>query len=114
MTVTLQHKRGDTFSNALTYSNEFGAINLTGYTITAKLKTADYATTIHTFTPTITSATDGEFSLGASAAATNAWAIPDGATSVSYVIDLRFEDPVGGFATTKTFNVELIREVTDY
>ena len=115
MTVTLKHKRGDTFSFQCTVYDRGGAvINLTGYTVTAKLKTADSATTVHTFSPSITSAANGEISISASAASTDAWDIPAGSTSIVYHIDLRFEDSVGGFSTTETFFVELVREITDY
>ena len=103
--ATINHKRGDTFDFLFTAENNGVAIDLTGYTITSQARASD-DTVLQSFTVTITSAVNGQFTLTAAVAATELW------TPGAYNMDIEFVDGSGVTVSTQTFTLNVIADVT--
>lgn len=103
MTVTITHKRGDTFSRPCVRKNGAGTvIDITSTTIAAKIRRAGFVATL---TVTKTDAANGAFTIAAAAAATATWA------PGLHQMDIEYTDGAV-VQSTDTINVNIIADVT--
>lgn len=108
MAVSFSHKRGDTFTYSATLKNSAtgAVVDLTGYSIAAKIRQADL-TEVFTFSPSIdTPATAGIYSMSATAAQTATWAVG------THQLDVEFTDGSGTVTSTDTMAFTVVQDIT--
>ena len=103
--ATITHKRGDTFELASTLESNGVAVDITSYTITSQARDEDDAV-LQSFTVTKTDATNGAFSISATAAQTELWGLG------SYSVDIEFVDGSGEVNSSETFTLSVLRDIT--
>jgi len=103
--ATIIHKRGDTFELAATLENEGNAVDITNFTITAQVREYD-DTLLQALTVTVTDAAAGAFTLSATPAETETWAVQQ------YQCDIEFVDGGGEINSSETFTINVIKDIT--
>jgi len=100
----ITHKKGDTLEWVITLTENAVAVDITNFTIKAQIRQT--STLIATLTSTITDATNGIFSLTATATATASW------TTGTHSCDVEFTDDNSEVFSTETFKLKLIDDIT--
>lgn len=102
MTITVQHKRGDTFLIGCAVTEDSVARDLTGYTVRAKVKNGkvDVATLTHSWVSQV----GGTYQL--KAVDTTLW------PAAKLQIDIEYTDNAGVISSTETFIINCIADVT--
>lgn len=104
----IYHKRGDTFSLTCTWTDSLGAaINLTGYTFKSQVRATSF---VDNLTVTVTNATNGVFTIAATATATANWPITDSAQSRIFC-DIQFTKGAT-VSSTETFQIVVVEDIT--
>lgn len=103
---TTNHKRGDTFNRKVIVSDANGIVDLTGDTVTSKVKTWDYSA-VATLTIDTSGAANGEVVITASD--TSAWPLTDEERPLLCDVKIVSGDTV----RTDTFGIIVVRQVTD-
>lgn len=105
--TALRHKRGDTLSLGLTWAEDGETIDLTGYAIVAELRTSnDELICSLTIAPADQTTARGQFTATATAEVTALWPI------ARLDCDVQFVAPDGSVASSETFGIQVVRDVT--
>lgn len=99
------HKRGDTFQLSCTVENEGVPVDITNITIAAQVRRPDDEL-LQDLTVTKTDATNGAFTLGATAAETETWEV------VRYQCDIELTEANGEVNSTETFTINVLKDIT--
>jgi hypothetical protein len=109
--VTVEHKRGATlsYSAAVTDETTGAAVDLTGYTVTAQLRSRVGLTLVATATVTLADqgTSPGVFSVTVDAATPATWTAGD-----VLVTDVRLVEPGGAVRATQTIAIAVVERVT--
>lgn len=101
----LRTKRGDTFSYSVVHTDSNGdPQDLTGMTVRSQVRYEGEL--VDTLTYTATSAADGEFTMSASAAATEEWPVG------TLLCDIEYTYTDGSRLSTDTFKIIVSEDVT--
>ena len=103
--ATITHKRGDTFDLSCTLENDGVAVDITNFTITSQIRTADEAL-LQALTVTKTDAAAGAFALSATSAETETW------NPATYDADIEFIESSGEVNSSQTFTIAVIKDIT--
>jgi hypothetical protein len=104
----ITHKRGDTFTMAITATDSTGAaIDLTDFTLASQVRKADEVRTlVENLTATVTDATAGAFTLSATATQTALWPIE------TLLHDVQFTQPDGAVWSSPTDRIRIVEDIT--
>ena len=104
----IYHKRGDTFSLTCTWTDSLGAaIDITDFTVESQVRAVGF---VDTLTVTVTDATNGVFTIAATATATADWPVTDSLYSKLFC-DIQFT--TGATVTsTETFQIVVVGDIT--
>ena len=103
--ATITHKRGDTFDLSCTLENDGVSVDITNFTITSQVRTADEAL-LQALTVTKTDAAAGVFALSATSAETETW------NPATYDADIEFIEFSGEVNSSQTFTIAVIKDIT--
>ena len=103
--ATITHKRGDTLEWVVTLTDDSVAVDITDWTIKSQIRDGSYAL-IYEFLVTKTDASNGVFSLSATAAQTATWPLG------SALVDIEFTDNTNYVISSQTFTMQLVRDIT--
>jgi len=109
--LAIEHKRGATFSYdaAVTDETTGAAVDLTGYTVTAQLRSRVGLALVATATVTLAdqSTRPGVFAVTVDAATTATWTAGD-----VLLTDVRLVEPGGAVHATQTISITVVERVT--
>jgi hypothetical protein len=101
----VQLKRGDTLIMNVTATSDTGSVaDLTGWTVRAQLRQGN--TLVDTLVYTAVDLPNGRFTLKNGAAGTTGYPVS------TLVCDIEYTDPSGVVASTETFGVQVLADVT--
>ena len=104
----IYHKRGDTLSLTCTWKDPTGtAIDLTGYTVESQVRAVNF---VDNLLVTVTDATNGQFTISATATSTANWPSTNSAASRLFC-DVQFTTG-SVVVSTETFQIVVLEDIT--
>ena len=109
--ATITHKKGDTLELTFQLKRDGSAVDITGFTITSKLRdSTDTLLTTDNFNGsrsyTLIDPNAGQFELAASSTATAEWPARE------YDCDVQFIDTDNETSSSETFKIKVIKDIT--